>query len=83
MTHLIASIIKEFVSCGAYGISCMFKFFWKVSGNVDKAREILVQGVESAPLSKPLLEVLCFLPSCSLLFFSFPKLKEKGLLAER
>ncbi|KAL6560857.1 hypothetical protein OROHE_006034 [Orobanche hederae] len=39
------------------------RFVFLVSGNVDKAREILVQGVESAPLSKPLLEAMIYLES--------------------
>ncbi|KAL8055272.1 hypothetical protein ABFS82_04G045800 [Erythranthe guttata] len=39
------------------------RFVFLVSGNVDKAREILVQGVESAQLSKPLLEAMIHLES--------------------
>ncbi|KAI3449821.1 hypothetical protein Pfo_006486 [Paulownia fortunei] len=39
------------------------RFIYLVSGNVDKAREILVRGVESAQLSKPLLEAMIHLES--------------------
>ncbi|KAH6813746.1 Tetratricopeptide repeat superfamily protein [Perilla frutescens var. frutescens] len=39
------------------------RFVFLVSGNVDKAREILVRDVESAPLSKPLLEAMIHLES--------------------
>ncbi|GER29661.1 pre-mRNA-processing factor [Striga asiatica] len=39
------------------------RFIFLVSGNVEKAREILVQGVESSPLSKPLLEAMIHLES--------------------
>ncbi|KAL6582899.1 hypothetical protein OROMI_004977 [Orobanche minor] len=39
------------------------RFVFLVSCNVDKARDILVQGVESAPLSKPLLEAMIYLES--------------------
>lgn len=34
-----------------------FWFCWQVSGNAEKAREILVQALEHVQLSKPLLEV--------------------------
>ncbi|XP_042026840.1 pre-mRNA-processing factor 39-like isoform X2 [Salvia splendens] len=39
------------------------RFIFLVSRNVEKARDILVQGVESAPLSKPLLEAMIHLES--------------------
>ncbi|CAA0833407.1 Tetratricopeptide repeat (TPR)-like superfamily protein [Striga hermonthica] len=39
------------------------RFIFLVSGNVEKAREILVQGVESSQLSKPLLEAIIHLES--------------------
>ncbi|GFP82959.1 pre-mRNA-processing factor 39 [Phtheirospermum japonicum] len=39
------------------------RFVFLVSGNVEKAREILVQGVESSQLSKPLLEAMIHLES--------------------
>ncbi|EPS68551.1 hypothetical protein M569_06212, partial [Genlisea aurea] len=39
------------------------RFIYLVSGNVDRAREILVQGLESAQLSKPLLEAMIHLES--------------------
>ncbi|XP_051141823.1 pre-mRNA-processing factor 39-1-like isoform X2 [Andrographis paniculata] len=39
------------------------RFIYLVSGNVDKARQILVQGIESAQLSKPLLEAMIHLES--------------------
>lgn len=60
-----------------------FYFLWKVSGNAEKSREILVRGLEGAPLSKPLLEVLLFFPSCCSVLsihlprlFSYPNIKE-------
>ncbi|KAL8530185.1 hypothetical protein ACS0TY_007302 [Phlomoides rotata] len=39
------------------------RFVYLVSGNVDKAREILARAVESASLSKPLLEAMIHLES--------------------
>ncbi|KAL0287016.1 UNVERIFIED_CONTAM: Pre-processing factor 39 [Sesamum angustifolium] len=39
------------------------RFVFLVSGNADKAREILVQGAESAQMSKPLLEAMIHLES--------------------
>ncbi|KAG6434560.1 hypothetical protein SASPL_106198 [Salvia splendens] len=39
------------------------RFIFLVSGNVEKAREILILGVESAPLSKPFLEAMIHLES--------------------
>lgn len=39
------------------------RFIFMVSGNVEKAREILAEGVENAQLSKPLLEALIHLES--------------------
>ncbi|KAK6164416.1 hypothetical protein DH2020_001280 [Rehmannia glutinosa] len=39
------------------------RFIFLVSGNAEKAREILVRGVESAQLSKPLLEAMIHLES--------------------
>ncbi|KAK4407269.1 hypothetical protein Sango_0307900, partial [Sesamum angolense] len=39
------------------------RFVFFVSGNADKAREILVQGAESAQMSKPLLEAMIHLES--------------------
>ncbi|KAL6564512.1 hypothetical protein OROMI_015962 [Orobanche minor] len=39
------------------------RFVFLVSRNIEKAREILVQGVESAQLSKPLLEAMIHLES--------------------
>ncbi|XP_042003802.1 pre-mRNA-processing factor 39-like isoform X2 [Salvia splendens] len=39
------------------------RFIFLVSGNVEEAREILIRGVESAPLSKPFLEAMIHLES--------------------
>ncbi|KAL3647698.1 hypothetical protein CASFOL_008666 [Castilleja foliolosa] len=39
------------------------RFVFLVSGNVEKAREILVQGLENSQLSKPLLEAMIHLES--------------------
>ncbi|PIN14708.1 mRNA processing protein [Handroanthus impetiginosus] len=50
------------------------RFIYLVSGNVDKAREILVQGVESAQLSKPFLEAMIHLESIQ------PRPKQIGYL---
>lgn len=38
--------------------SVLLFLYWQVSGNVEKAREVLAEAVEHVPLSKPLLEVL-------------------------
>lgn len=67
--------IEEFVfylCVGHMTSNISFNFLWKVSGNAEKSREILVRGLESAPLSKPLLEVLpFFLPVALSLAFTY------------
>ncbi|KAG8640258.1 hypothetical protein MANES_13G040100v8 [Manihot esculenta] len=45
------------------------RFLYLVAGNVEKAREVLVEALENAPLSKPLLEAFIYLES----FQSLPK----------
>ncbi|KAJ9169671.1 hypothetical protein P3X46_017833 [Hevea brasiliensis] len=39
------------------------RFLYLVAGNVEKAREVLVEALENTPLSKPLLEAFIYLES--------------------